>query len=87
MSDRKTGLLKHPATVPAVLGVLLLLPTIFPFVLMGREAFSALKETVHGELARGLPGALLALWIVVQAVVAVWLLARARRLARPHRRG
>ena len=87
MNDRPTGLLRHPAAAPAALGVLLLLPVLFPFALMGWGAFGALKDAVHGEVARGLPGVLLAAWIVVQLGAAVGLLARARRLARLRRGG
>lgn len=87
MNDRKAGWPGRPEIVPAVLGVLLLVPALFPFALMGREAFCALRDTVHGEVARGLPGVLLGVWIAVQLAVAVGLLVRACRLARLRRRG
>ena len=78
---------RRPAVVPAVLGLLLLVPVLCPFAMLGRGAAPALVDIVHGEVARGLPGVLLGVWIAVQLGVAAGLLVRAGRLARLRRRG
>lgn len=82
-----TGLPRGSAVLPAVLGVLLLVPVLCPVAMLGRQTASTLADIVHGQVARGLPGVLLGVWIAVQLGVAAGLLVRAGRLARLRRRG